>query len=122
MDVPALRRRFDRFIAEGRSIDLFEDGGEILGFATHSEEETQAAPSGYHVHLHEFYIDRAYRRRGLGVQAFGLLAATRWRPGMRVVLDVLETNMAGRAFWTKVGFRPYSTAMEIFLPPESSVD
>ncbi len=117
MDVPALRRRFDRFVEEGRSIDVFEREGEIVGFATHSEEETQAHPSGRHFHLHQFYIERPHRRRGVGREAFRLLAATRWRPGTRIVLDVLEVNVPGRLFWTNIGFRPYSTTMELFLEP-----
>jgi GNAT superfamily N-acetyltransferase len=118
LDIPALRRRFDRFIAEGRSIDVFERDGALVGFASHAEEETQADPSGRHVHLHQFYIDRAHRRRGIGREAFRLLAATRWRPGARVVISVLEANAVGRRFWSGLGFEPYAVTMETFLPAE----
>ncbi len=117
MDVPALRRRFDRFVAEGRSIDVFERADTLVGFASHQEEETQVAPSGRQFHLHQFYIDRAHRRGGLGREAFGLLVATRWRPGARVVIDVLEANPIGRRFWESLGFVPYALTMETFLPP-----
>jgi GNAT superfamily N-acetyltransferase len=118
LDLPALRRRFDRFIAEGRRIDVFERDGALVGFASHVEEDSQAAPSGRHVHLHQFYIDRAHRRRGLGREAFQLLASHRWPPGARVVISVLESNPAGRRFWSGLGFEPYAVTMEHFLPAE----
>jgi GNAT superfamily N-acetyltransferase len=118
MDVVALRRRFDRFIEEGRRIDVFERDGALVGFASHAEEDTQAAPEGRHVHLHQFYIERAHRRRGIGREAFQLLAAHRWPPGARVVISVLESNPAGRRFWSDLGFEPYAVTMETFLPAE----
>ena len=118
MDVKALRRRFDRFIAEGRRIDVFERDGALVGFASHADEDTGAHPSGRHVHLHQFYIDRAHRRRGIGREAFQLLAAHRWPPGARVVISVLEANPVGRRFWSDLGFVPYAVTMETFLPAE----
>jgi GNAT superfamily N-acetyltransferase len=118
MDVQRLRSRFVRWVAEGRLVDVFEYDGALVGFASHSEEETDADPSGPQVHLHQFYIARTHRRKGLGREAFGLLAATRWRPGARIVLQVLEANPVGRRFWTDLGFSPYSATMETFLPAE----
>ena len=35
---------------------------------------------------------------------------------MRVMLDVLETNPAGRAFWSEIGFAPYATIMTLSAP------
>ena len=117
MDLAALRRRFERFAEEGRLIDVFERDGAMVGFASHEQEEAPG-PSGRQVHLHQFYIDRAHRRNGLGREAFRLLAASRWTPGTRVVLHVLEGNAVGRKFWSSLGFQPYAVVMETFLPAE----
>jgi GNAT superfamily N-acetyltransferase len=118
MGLPALRRRFERLVAEGRLIDMFERDGAIVGFASHAEEEGQGDPPLPQVHLHQFFIDRAHRRNGFGREAFTLLATTRWRPGVRVVLHVLEANPVGQRFWASLGFTPYSVTMETFLPAE----
>jgi predicted GNAT family acetyltransferase len=118
MDLASLRRRFERLVAEGRLIDVFEREGRVVGFASYAEEETAAGPSGRQVHLHQFYIERAYRRNGLGREAFTLLAASRWPPRARVVLHVLEANPVGRRFWSSLGFMPYAVVMETFLPAE----
>ena len=120
MDIPALRRRFDRFVGEGRLIDVFERDGTVVGFASYADEETGSDPPGRQVHLHQFYIDRAHRRLGVGRRAFGLLASTRWPPGARITISVLEANPVGRRFWNALGFQPYSVTMETFLPAEPS--
>ncbi len=71
------------------------------------------------VYLRQFFVDRLYRRRGVGRQAMYLLLHEIWAPEERIILDVLAHNERGRAFWQSLGFQEYAITMEWFrnLPP-----
>lgn len=99
------------------SVEMFHDErGELVGYITHGRRFNQAAPGGDEMYIRQFVIDRAHRRRGHGQAAIALFLETRCRPGMRVMLDVLKTNPAGRAFWFDTGFTPYATIMTLSAP------
>jgi GNAT superfamily N-acetyltransferase len=113
MTLAQLEARFRRFVNEdGYSVDVVLLGGEIAGYATHRYEPDNAEPSGRRVFLRQFYIARHRRGGGLGRRALDLLTGTRFEDGDRIFLDVMETNPGGKAFWSRIGFTPYSTAME----------
>jgi len=69
------------------------------------------------IYIRHFYVDRPFRRRGLGRRCVHLLLTEVLPPCERVLLDVLEANPIGQAFWRAVGFRPYCHRLEI-LPEE----
>ena len=99
------------------SVEMFHDErGALVGYITHGRRFNQAAPGGDEMYIRQFVIDRAHRRRGHGQAAIALFLETRCRPGMRVMLDVLETNPAGRSFWSEIGFAPYATIMTLNAP------
>jgi len=106
------------------SVDMFNDErGQIVSYIAHGRRFNQAAPGGDEMYIRQFVIDRAHRRRGYGQAAIALFLETRCRPGMRVMLDVLETNPAGRAFWSDIGFAPYATIMTLNAPhPNETAD
>jgi GNAT superfamily N-acetyltransferase len=107
-----LGERFERFIDEGWTADLFLANGEVVGYALHRREANPAAPDGRYVHLRQFFIIRGRRRRNIGQSALAALCKMRWPIGELVVLDVLETNPGGRRFWDRMGFKPYYTRLE----------
>jgi GNAT superfamily N-acetyltransferase len=118
MTIPQLRERFHRFVSEdGWQVDVLLFDGAIVGYATHRYEMDIAEPTGMRVHLRQFYIARDKRGAGLGRNALDLLFNSRFKPGDRVFLDVLETNPGGKVFWSRIGFTPYGTAMERVVPP-----
>ena len=99
------------------SVDLFEnDRHEVVGYLVHGRRFNPAAPGGDEMYIRQFAIDRARRRAGLGRRAIMLFLDRRCVPGMRVMLDVLESNPAGRAFWAEVGFAPHAMIMEMTVP------
>ena len=99
------------------TVDLFtEGGGAVVGYLVHGRRFNPAAPGGDEIYIRQFAIDRAFRRQGAGRAAIALFLERRCVPGMRVMLDVLETNPAGRAFWSEIGFAPYATIMTLKLP------
>jgi ribosomal protein S18 acetylase RimI-like enzyme len=112
MTVPELKERFVRFVnCENWMVDLFSRGGEVVGFATYRLEPDNTEASGQRVFLRQFYISRQHRRSGLGRAAVDLLLLARFKD-KKIVLEVLETNPGGRAFWSSMGFVPYSIMME----------
>lgn len=108
--------RFRRRAAEGYRVAVFERSAERVGFASHQARVTDDGLP--YTHLAQFLIAREHRGLGLGREAFALLQAG-WPAGGRVTLDVFHANAAGRRFWDHLGFRPFSTAMEI-APPSSA--
>jgi GNAT superfamily N-acetyltransferase len=99
------------------SVDLFKyTQGDIVGYLVHARRFNPAAPGGDELYIRQFAIDRAHRRTGLGRRAIALFLERRCVPGMRVMLDVLESNPAGRAFWAEVGFAPHAMIMEMTAP------
>ena len=93
--------------------DLVEAGGTAVGYVVWQRRGNPAAASGHEIYVRQFCIDRPYRRRGFGRQAFAAFLECRAMAGERVVLDVLVENAAGQAFWQEAGFRPYATMMEL---------
>ncbi|MEO1091242.1 MAG: GNAT family N-acetyltransferase [Pseudomonadota bacterium] len=112
MDVAALRRRLDALLADGWQADLVVHEDRVVGYALHRQEVDPGEPGRQRHHLRQFLIAREDRRRGLGRAAFAALAAARFAPGARVVLEVLTTNEAGRRFWQSVGFGAYAETLE----------
>lgn len=99
------------------SVEIFEnERGERVGYLVYGRRFNQAAPGGDEMYIRQFVVERAHRRHGHGRAAIALFVRTRCRPGMRVMLDVLESNPAGRAFWSEIGFSPYATIMELTAP------
>ena len=99
------------------SVDLFDNhAGDIVGYLVHGRRFNPSAPGGDEMYIRQFAIDRAHRRLGHGRAAIALFLKERCVPGMRVMLDVLETNPTGRAFWSEIGFAPHATIMELTIP------
>ena len=82
--------------------------------------ESGATPFGYAifrdlpdcVHLRHFFVEAAFRRRGLGRRAFELMRE-RFPRGKRVLVEVLVANASGAEFWKSVGFKPRYLGMQL---------
>jgi len=68
---------------------------------------------GDSIHLRQFFVERESRRKGIGRTAFAILTRDHWPVGMRIAIDVLVDNDAGRAFWSHLGFREYALTMQL---------
>lgn len=60
--------------------------------------------------VRQFFVARPFRGKGLG-RALFLRAVDEFWPDRQLRLDVYDTNPRGAAFWTSVGFVPYSRLM-----------
>jgi GNAT superfamily N-acetyltransferase len=112
MTLSQLRKRIGTFLQEGWLIDIFEVDGKMSGYAVHRYEEDVTEESGRRVRLRQFFIAREARQRGLGRLAVAALQSSRWSPGDRVTVNVLEANPGGLRFWKRIGFVPYARTLE----------
>jgi predicted acetyltransferase len=64
------------------------------------------------LYIRQFFIERAYRNRGLGRRAFHLLRKKAWKKAVLLRMDVLVGNKTGIRFWKALGFKDYCLTME----------
>jgi len=64
------------------------------------------------VHLRHFFVEPAFRRRGLGRRAF-LGLREMFPSGKRILVEVLVGNDTGAAFWKGVGFTPRYLGLQL---------
>jgi ribosomal protein S18 acetylase RimI-like enzyme len=66
-----------------------------------------------YVYLRHFYVERAYRRQGIGRQAIRLLVEQIIPADRPVRLEVLAHNERAIRFWHEVGFADYAITMRL---------
>jgi len=77
---------------------IFEAGGTAFGYALFRDLPDCT-------HLRHFYVERAFRRRGLGRMALERLREDAFAPDKRILVEALVHNLPGVAFWKAVGFQ-----------------
>jgi GNAT superfamily N-acetyltransferase len=116
MEPAAIAARLERWLSGGYQAVVFETDATPIGYALfRPTDPDREGPGG--LYLQQFFVARERRRAGLGSQAFRLFARDVLR-GRRLLLDALETNPAGQAFWTSLGLRLGARRYE--LPPEEA--
>ncbi|MEM8954846.1 MAG: GNAT family N-acetyltransferase [Verrucomicrobiota bacterium] len=109
MGLDAIEARFRRWFTEGYEAVLFE-ASRPVGYSLHRECGSDWEGPGYYIR--QYFIDRKCRRQGHGRTAFACLQRSVFAD-RRVILDVLESNPGGLAFWASLGMTPYSHKLEI---------
>ncbi|MCO6187612.1 GNAT family N-acetyltransferase [Rhizobium sp. L1K21] len=113
MTLSQLEERARGFMESGEwHIDLLDIDGRTAGFATWREQHDITEKSGESVYLRQFYISRDMRGGGVGRKAFDTLVSDRFPANIRVVLEVMQSNPGGQAFWSRMGFVPYASTLE----------
>ena len=113
MTVDQLEQRAAGFMDEsGWRIDLFEQAGSVVGYATWKLEDDNTEPSGKRVYLRQFYVALESRGGGVGRQALNALMGREFPADTRVLLEVMQSNPGGQQFWSRMGFAPYSHLLE----------
>ena len=84
----------------------------VVGYAVYQVRHDEYRPEAIEVYVRQFYIERQRRSRGLGSEGYRRLTQERFPAGCAISLEVLGTNPAGRRFWEKLGFAPYSTTLK----------
>ena len=106
MSLERLEARMRRWLANADyQAILFEEEGMTVAYALVSVDDDSA-------YIRHFFVLHEHRRGGVGRRAVDLLLRKIVPPGVRVTLDVLASNVAGRDFWRSVGLTDYSIRME----------
>lgn len=84
---------------------LFEYNDALVAYALFQQKPAS-------IYLRQFFVDRDFRRQGIGRCAIHMLLNDIFPPGLRITLDVLTSNPAGKAFWHQVGFQHYALTLE----------
>ena len=95
-----------RWLAGDYSAAIFSLDGEPIGYALWK-------PKSDHVHLRQYYVEPASRRKGYGKAGIEMLMNNVWGEFSRVRLEVLVGNDAGLRFWKSLGFEDYCVTMEL---------
>jgi RimJ/RimL family protein N-acetyltransferase len=105
MDPAQLKRRMAKWLrTKEYEAFLFEEKTPV-GYVLFRRERDRT-------YVRQFFIDRPYRRKGLGRKAMKLLLDRVWPKKKPVVLEVLVHNHRAIRLWKSVGFREYSLTLE----------
>ena len=110
MSTEELENRMAAFLTGEYNAYFFKEAEEIVGYAL---VRHTCSP----LYLRQFYIDRAYRRKHNGENAFHALLELLQTD--TIDLDVLPWNEVGLQFWKKLGFTPTCISMNYNRPLES---
>jgi ribosomal protein S18 acetylase RimI-like enzyme len=88
---------------------LFERNGKIVAYALYRNLEEHEDT----IYLRQIYVDRAYRRQGIGRSMMQVLMKEYWPENKRLTVEVLSANKAAYTFYKSVGYQDYSIELEI---------
>ena len=116
MSLSELERRMKNWLDGDWQTVVIEQECEPVGYILFQFRSDEYRPSEATVYVRQFFIGRGHRSRGIGRQAFDIVAETYFPNVPSIVLEVLETNPRARQFWQSIEFRPYCTTLK--LKPE----
>ena len=115
MTVPELELRIRAWLGGEYCAVLFEDDGQVVGYALFREEAEE-------IYLRQLFVVRHRRRQGFGRRAVELLRGEVWPKGKRLTVDVLVKNQQAAAFWRALGYQDYSLTLEILPHQRDAVE
>jgi len=109
--VTELENRMRGWLSGEYCATIFEENGEVVGYALFREQPED-------IYLRQLFVVRHRRSQGLGRQAVEILRSQVWPRTKRLTVDVLVTNKRAVAFWRAIGYTDYCLTLEIL--PDSS--
>ena len=111
MTATELEQRMRGWLSGEYRATIFEENGEVVGYALFREQPED-------IYLRQLFVVRHRRSQGLGRQAVEILRSQVWPRTKRLTVDVLVTNKRAVAFWRAIGYTDYCLTLEIL--PDSS--
>ena len=102
-------KRMRGFLTGGYKAVLFELDDEAVAYALYTDHPDHSDT----LYLRQIFVDRAYRRQGLGGEAIRILKEEIWPKDKRLTVGVLVGNEVALAFYKSVGFKDYALELEI---------
>ncbi|WP_219836783.1 GNAT family N-acetyltransferase [Paenibacillus sp. R14(2021)] len=111
MSLDELEARMLKLMASGYTCAILRLDAAIAGYALYQLRRHPYDAERQEIYLRQYYIEPAYRGRGIGRAGVQLLQERAFPPGATVIIDVLSSNPAGERFWRSAGFEAYAITM-----------
>ena len=95
---------------------LFELDDEAVAYALYTDHPDHSDT----LYLRQIFVDRAYRRQGLGREVMRILKEEIWPKDKRLTVGALVGNQVALAFYKSVGFKDYALELEIAVSERNS--
>ena len=112
MNVYQLELRMQTWLDGNWSAIIIYKNDNRIGYLLYQQREDEFEPDRKTIYVKQFFVQRAYRRRGNGRQAFELITREYFPSDAKIVLDVLATNPEALRFWEDLGFSRYATTLQ----------
>lgn len=112
MNLEQLSRRMAGFLQSDWQAVILLGGEEAIGYALYQARQQPFQQEGAEIYIRQYFIVRRYRQQGVGRRGMSMLEEQLFPKGSSLTIDVLHHNEAGHAFWSSLGFRPYSIQMK----------
>ena len=104
MQLVELEHRMSEFLDTDYNAYFFVEENKVVGYAL-----VRNLPEGFY--LRQFFIDRDFRRKHYGTQAFNELLKVLNTDNIGI--DVLPWNVRGLSFWKSLGFKEAAISMKL---------
>ena len=118
MDIVQLTERMREWLSSDRDAVIVERGDDVVGYLLYRILRDEYYPYKNSIYVRQYFIKPTYRRRGIGQIAFESIVSDYFPDDHAIMLDVLESNPEGKAFWQKIGFDVYHTTMRREVHPK----
>lgn len=111
-----LKLRIQAWLDGSWSAVMIYKHDDLIGYLMYQQREDDYDPDQGVIFVRQFFVQRAYRRRGIGRQAFEQITEHYFPSDAKVMLDVLATNSEALRFWEDLGFTQYATSLHRNAP------
>jgi len=111
LNVRQLELRMQSWLDGSWSAIMIYKNDNLIGYLLYQQRTDDFYPDQRIIFVRQFFVQRTYRRRGIGREAFEQIADQFFPSDARVTLDVLATNPEALRFWEDIGFTPYATTL-----------
>ena len=111
INVRQLELRMQTWLDGSWSAIMIYKNDDLIGYLMYQQREDDYYPDQRVIFVRQYFVQRAYRRRGIGRQAFDLITEQYFPVDASVRLDVLATNSEALSFWEDLGFTQYAMSL-----------
>jgi ribosomal protein S18 acetylase RimI-like enzyme len=112
LNVGQLKLRMQTWLDGSWSAVMIYKNDDLIGYLMYQQREDDYYPDQQVIYVRQFFVQRAYRRRGIGRQAFDKITTQYFPSDAKIMLDVLATNAEALSFWEDLGFQRYATSLQ----------
>lgn len=116
LSVNQLQLRMQSWLDGSWSAIMIFKNDDLIGYLLYQHRTDEYYHDQHNIFVRQFFVQRTYRRRGIGREAFEQICQQFFPSNARVVLDVLASNPEALHFWEDIGFSPYATTLHRFVP------